>query len=196
MAIAVTHFTDPGCPWAYSARPAHAVLRWRYGDALQWRLAFIGLTEEAAQYEARGYTPVASAQGYLRFRKRYGMPFGTQPRPRMCGTGRACRALVAVRLAAPDREEEAFRALQHGWFTTPLVLDEDAGIAQALQRVAGVDVGAVIDALGAPEVERAYQSDRAEARTAAGSSTERQGKTARTDGPVRYTAPSLVFTDG
>ena len=37
MAIAVTHFTDPGCPWAYSARPAHAVLRWRYGDALQWR---------------------------------------------------------------------------------------------------------------------------------------------------------------
>ena len=25
----------PGCPWAYSASPAHAVLRWRYGDQLQ-----------------------------------------------------------------------------------------------------------------------------------------------------------------
>jgi 2-hydroxychromene-2-carboxylate isomerase len=196
MAIAVTHFTDPGCPWAYSARPAHAVLRWRYGDALRWRFAFIGLTEEAAQYEARGYTPVASAQGFLRFRKRYGMPFGTQPRPRMCATARACRALVAVRLTAPEREEEAFRALQHAWFTTPLVLDEDAGIAEALERVAGLDVVAVLDAVSGPEVERAYQADRAEARTAAGSPTERQGKTARTDGPVRYTAPSLVFVDG
>ena len=32
MAISVTHFTDPGCPWAYSASPALAVLHWRYGD--------------------------------------------------------------------------------------------------------------------------------------------------------------------
>jgi 2-hydroxychromene-2-carboxylate isomerase len=196
MAIEVTHFTDPGCPWAYSARPAHAVLRWRYGDALDWRIAYIGLTEEASQYEARGYTPARSTQGYLRFRGRYGMPFTTQPRPRVSATGRACRALVAVRLTQPEREEEAFRALQFGWFTTPLVLDQDADIAQALERVSGLDVRSVIDALGDPETERRYQADRAEARTAAGSPTERQGKTARTDGPVRYTAPSLVFTAG
>jgi predicted DsbA family dithiol-disulfide isomerase len=196
MAIEVTHFTDPGCPWAYSARPAHAALRWRYGDALRWRLAFIGLTEEAAQYEARGYTPVRSMQGQLVFRRRYGMPFATQPRPRVCATGRACRALVAVRLAQPEREEEAFRALQLAWFTTPLVLDEDPAIAQALERVPGLDVTAVMDALAEEEVERRYQADRAEARTAAGSASERQGKTARTDGPVRYTAPSLVFADG
>src|SRR5207244_4278750 len=52
VAIEVTHITDPGCPWAYSARPAHAALRFRYGDALTWRLVFIGLTEEASQYEA------------------------------------------------------------------------------------------------------------------------------------------------
>ena len=196
MAIEVTHFTDPGCPWAYSARPAHAVLRYRYGDALAWRLVFIGLTEEAAQYEARGYTPARSTQGYLLFRRRYGMPFTTQPRPRVCATGRACRALVAVRLTQPEREEEAFRALQFGWFTAALVLDEDAGIAQALERVPGLDVAAVLEAVGSPEVEDGYQADRAEARTAAASPSERQGKTARTDGPVRYTAPSLVFTAG
>jgi 2-hydroxychromene-2-carboxylate isomerase len=196
VAIAVTHFTDPGCPWAYSARPAHAVLRWRYGDGLDWRLAYIGLTEEASQYEARGYTPARSTQGWLRFRRRYGMPFATQPRPRVCATGRACRALVAVRLTQPEREEEAFRALQFGWFTTPLVLDEDAGLAQALERVPGLDVTSVIEALADAEVERRYQADRAEARTAAAGPSERQGKTARTDGPVRYTAPSLVFAEG
>src|SRR5437764_645350 len=55
--IEVVHHTDPGCPWAWSASPAHAVLRWRYGDQLRWRLVMIGLTERADQYLARGYTP-------------------------------------------------------------------------------------------------------------------------------------------
>ncbi len=39
----------------------------------------------------------------------------------------------------------------------------------------------------------AYERDRAEARTAAGSASELQGKTAASDGPVRYTAPSVIF---
>ena len=43
-----------------------------------------------------------------------------------------------------------------------------------------------------PELIEAYERDRAEARTAAGSPTELQGKSAQTDGPVRYTAPSLI----
>ena len=37
--IAVTHVSDPGCPWAWSAAQHHAVLHWRYGDQLAWRLA-------------------------------------------------------------------------------------------------------------------------------------------------------------
>ncbi|MGB1527159.1 MAG: hypothetical protein ACPG9N_06275, partial [Miltoncostaeaceae bacterium] len=48
----------------------------------------------------------------------------------------------------------------------------------------------------APEVELAYQADKAEARTAAGSPTAFQGKAADTDGAVRYTAPSLIFRAG
>ena len=188
----VTHFTDPGCPWAWSASPAHAVLRWRYGDALRWRLVMIGLTEQAEQYVARGYTPARQALGYLRFR-RYGMPLSTQPRQRIAATGRMCRAVVATRLRFPDRELDAFRALQLGMFTGALVLDEDADIAVALERVPGLDVRAVMDALADPAVEERYQADRAEARTAEGSPTEFQGKAAQTDGPVRYTAPSLVF---
>src|SRR5215207_10311715 len=192
MAIEVTHFSDPGCPWAYSASPAHAVLRWRYGDQLRWRLVTIGLTEQADQYTRRGYTPAGSARGYLRFRRR-GMPFATQPRPRVSATGLACRAIVATRRLAPGCELPVFRALQFAWFTTPLVLDDPDDLAEALQHVDGLDVAAVIAGLDSPEVEGAYQADRAEARTAAGSPTEAQGKSAQTDGPVRYTAPSLIF---
>ena len=184
MPIDVTHFSDPGCPWAYSASPAHAVLRWRYGDQLRWRLVTIGLTEQADQYVRRGYTPAGSARGYLRFRRR-GMPFATEPRPRVSGTGLACRAIVAARLQAPELELPTFRALQFAWFTTPLVPDDRDDLALALERVEGLDVPAVLAALDSPEVEGAYQADRAEARTAAGSPTEAQGKAAQTDGAVR-----------
>jgi 2-hydroxychromene-2-carboxylate isomerase len=195
VTVSATHFTDPGCPWAYSASPALAVLRWRFGDGLDWRLVTIGLTESGEQYERRGYTPARSARGYLRFR-RYGMPFATEPRRRIPGTSRACRAIVATRLSDPAREYAAFRALQFGWFTTPLVLDEDGDIATALARVSGLDVDAVVGAIDDASVVEAYEADREAARSAVGGATEAQGRAANTDGVVRFTAPSVVFSAG
>lgn len=190
--ISVTHFSDPGCPWAWSASPAHALLRWRFGDQLDWRLVLIGLAETPERYERSGYTPVRSAQGYARFR-RYGMVFGGQPRARMTATGRACRAVVATRLAHPERELAAFRALQVAQFTTTLLLDEDDDLRTVLRGVEGVDTDAIVGALDDPAVEAAYQEDRALARTAAGRPTDVQGRAADSDGAVRYTAPSLIF---
>jgi protein-disulfide isomerase-like protein with CxxC motif len=189
----VTYFSDPGCPWAYSVSPALAVLRWRYGDQLRWRLVTVGLTERPEQYLERGYTPARSARTYVWFR-RFGMPFASEPRPRVVATARACRAIVATRLTFPGRELEALRALQFAWSTTPLVLDEDDQVAIALTSVPGLDVDAVIGRLDDPEVGEAYEADKREARAAKGSATELQGKAAATDGPVRYTAPSLIFS--
>ena len=190
--ISVTHASDPGCPWAYSAWPAHAVLHWRYGAQLDWRLALIGLTEDASAYDARGYTPERGARGYLGFR-RYGMPFDTQPRERNIATGRACRAVVAARLQDPASELPAFRALQMARFTTTTLFDTDDGIRSALA-AAGLDGDAIVAAIDDAATEAAYQEDRALVRTAAGSPTEFQGKAANSDGAVRYTAPSLIFT--
>src|SRR4051812_48604292 len=107
--IDVTHYSDPGCPWAWSASPHHAVLHWRYGDQLAWRLVMIGLAEDASRYDARGYTPVRQAEGFLGFR-RLGMPFDTQPRERNLGTGRACPAVVAGRPPRPPRGPRGLRA--------------------------------------------------------------------------------------
>ena len=191
--IDVTHLSDPGCPFAYSALPALTALRWRFGDALRWRHVMIGLTERREQYERRGYTPVGMALSHAAFR-RFGMPFGRAPKPSVAATSRACRAVVAVRQAAPEQEWAAFRALQLTQFTTPLVLDEDAALRHALRHVAGIDPEEVIGRVDDPEVVDAYEADRREARGAAGSPTEAQGKAADTDGAVRYTAPSLRFT--
>jgi 2-hydroxychromene-2-carboxylate isomerase len=190
--IRVTHFTDPGCPWAYSAMPAHTTLRWRYGGQLDWTLVMIGLTEDAGQYAARGYTPTRSAIGFRRFR-RFGMPFQTTPKARLSATSPACRAVVATRLASPQLEEAALRALQLAQFTTTGTLDDPDTLRSALASVEGLDADAVVGSIDDPEVVDAYEADRARARAAAGSPTEFQGKAANTDGAVRYTAPSLVF---
>jgi 2-hydroxychromene-2-carboxylate isomerase len=191
--VKVTLFNDSGCPWGYSASPAFRVLEWRYGAQLEWRLVLIGLTETAQQYVDRGYTPVRSAQGYARSFRRFGMPLAPNPRTRVVGTGRMCRAVVAVRAQAPGREWAAFRALQFAFFTTTLILDEDESIDGVLRGVDGIDVDAVMAAIDTPATEEAYERDRAEARSAAGSPTQLQDKHATSDGPVRYTAPSLVF---
>ncbi|MEA2358687.1 MAG: hypothetical protein QOI62_1947 [Solirubrobacteraceae bacterium] len=191
--ITVLHFSDPGCPWAYSASPAFATLRWRYGAQLDWRLVLIGLTEEAQQYVDRGYTPGRQAQGYRAFARAWGMPFATAPKRRVSATSRACRAIVAARLEDPVLGDAAFRALQISQFTTTLLLDDDGDLAAALRRVDGLDAQAIVARIDDREVVRAYEADRALARTAEGSPTAFQGKAARSDGPVRYTAPSLIF---
>src|ERR1700690_4465619 len=96
--ISVTHFTDPGCPFAYSASPALAVLHWRYGDQLDWRLVTIGLAEDPQRYIDAGYTPTRSTIGQQSYFKRFGMPLLMVPRARVTATSRACRVIVATRL--------------------------------------------------------------------------------------------------
>ena len=189
--IRVTVHNDPGCPWAYSAAPALRVLEWRYGAQLDWRLVLIGLTEEAKQYVDRGYTPLTMSTGYVQFR-RFGMPFSTTPRERVVATGRACRAIAAARILEPGSEWRAFRALQLAWFTTTLLLDDDEAIHEALRETDGIDADAIVSLLDDKKVADAYAADHAEARTAAESATELQGKAAQSDGPVRYTAPSVI----
>jgi hypothetical protein len=125
------------------------------------------------------------------------MPFAPAPKARVSATARACRAVVAARLEQPGSEWRVLRALQLANFNTSLLLDDDAQLAEVLRTAPGIDADGVIARLDSPEVSQAYERDRAEARRAAGSAAELQGKTATTDGPVRFTAPSVVFeSDG
>jgi 2-hydroxychromene-2-carboxylate isomerase len=190
--ISVRHMADPACPWAYSALPAITALRFRYGEQLAWRVAMIGLAESAQQYERRGYTPALMARAPLRF-ARFGMPFALGPRARVIASGRACRAVVAARLEREELAYLALRALHFAWFTTDLLLDEDEAIAAALAHEPQLDPQAIVRRLDDPPVEEAYQRDRSEVRSAAGSPAALQEKTAQTDGDERYTAPTLIF---
>jgi hypothetical protein len=89
------------------------------------------------------------------------------------------------------------RALRLAWFTTTLLLDADEAIAQVAAGI-GLDGAAIAAGLADPEVEAAYQRDRAEARDAAarGAPAVAQERAAVSDSGARFTAPSLVFTRG
>ncbi|MDQ8045665.1 MAG: hypothetical protein AAGC46_12995, partial [Solirubrobacteraceae bacterium] len=163
------------------------------GDGIQWQIATIGLAESPDRYVNAGYTPTRMVAGYATFRRRFGMPFQADPRPRVTATREVCRAVVAVRLVSPEHEWAAVRALQFAWFTTPALLDEPEAIGEALSIIDGLDIAAVLEQLGRPETEEVYQQDRALARSAEGGATHFQGKSANSDGAERFTAPSVVF---
>ena len=197
-AVDVIHFTDPSCPWAYSAEPLMRTLQWRFGDGLRWRTVMIGLSEDTSRSERSGYTPQRRVQSWLRFQRRFGMPVLPEPRARLISSGRACRAVVAARAQSVELADALLRRIRLAWFTSTLLLDEDDVLRSVAARVPGLDAGKVIALLDDPAVEAAYQADRAETRSADadGRPAIAQGRTARTDGPERFTAPSIVFRRG
>src|SRR3954470_20917926 len=173
--IRATYITDPGCPFAYGGEALVSALRWRFGDQIEWRIVTIVLAEDPAGYERLGYSAELMTQGWLGFRDR-GMPFTLAPRSRVIATGRACRAVVAARLESPALARRVLRAFHFAWFTTGLLLDEDDALQSVLETIPGADADFLIDRIDDEDVEEAYQRDRAEARTGAGSPSEAQGK--------------------
>jgi hypothetical protein len=169
------------------------VIEWRYGDQLDWRLVLVGLSEDVSRYADAGFTPLRMASSTLMFRERWGMPFAPYPKPRLSASARACRAVIAARQQWPGSEWRVFRALQLANFNTSLLFDDDEQVREALDAVPGVDADEIVALIDSPDVLAAYEQDKAETRTAAGSPTELQGKAGNSDGAVRYTAPSLLF---
>lgn len=191
--IVAWHFSDPACPWAYSSRPAIARVRWRFGDQLDWRLVMIGLSETAERYEAAGYTPGRMAAGHRKFEQRFGMPFGSGVKSRLAPSSRACRAVIAAREESMELGYAALRAIQLMQFTTPGLLDDDDDLRGALEQVDGLDAAAVVARIDDPAIVALYEEDKARTRSAEGRPTHVQGRHAESDGPVRYTAPSVIF---
>ncbi len=192
MPIAVVHYTDPGCPWAYSAEPFVRALEWRYGDGLTWRTCMVGLAEDPQRYIDAGYTGEQMTQWHIEFRDRFGMPFATFPRERPAATGLACRLVVSARRQGHDAADAVLRALRFSWFTDPRPHDTLDVLEPIVRAVPGIDADAVIAGLDDPAVEEAYLADKRRSRTILPPATA-QGKTANSDGEERYTAPSLTF---
>src|SRR3954463_14619912 len=125
--VCITEYTDPGCPWAYSAEPFRRRLSWLYGDQLEWKARMVGLAGAPSEYEEKGFTPERQARAFKSISREHGMPIDTRERPRMAATMPACRAVVAARLHAPDQMRALLRRLRVRHFSGEL-LDDDATI--------------------------------------------------------------------
>src|SRR2546423_2066872 len=121
------------------------------------------------------------------------MPFALLVKPRLAPTTRACRAIIAAREVDPSLGDSALLALQLLQFTTAGLLDDDDDLRAALGRVTGLDADAVVASIDDPEVISLYEDDKALARTAEGTPIHVQDRHSTSDGPVRYTAPSVLF---
>lgn len=188
-AVCISEFTDPGCPWAWSAEPSRRRLAWLYGDALEWRLRMVVLSERPQDYLDRGFTPERMAEGAAQIAREHHMPIDTSVRPRMSATLPACRAVVAARVHAPARAHALFRALQIRNFSGEL-LDEPATVEAAAQD-AGIDPGDLFRWERDPVVLEELEEDKRLARQPLAAARVLDHKLANWSGGRRYTCPSF-----
>src|SRR5436853_7694048 len=111
--IRINEFSDPGCPWAWSAEPFRRRIDWLYGDRIEWRVHLVGLSESPQDYLDKGFTPEKMAASFADIAREHHMPIATHERPRPAATLPACRAVVAVREHQGQRAASALpRALR------------------------------------------------------------------------------------
>ncbi len=186
--LTIRDFTDPGCPYAFSAEPSRWRLRWLYGDAIEWRPRMVVLSEAAEDNAKKGLTPAKLARGVRSLQQRFGMPIDSRERPRLEATLPACRAVVAARLHAPDREEALLRRLRILTMGGELLDDPEA--IRTAARQAGIDPDDLEGWTREPEVERTLREDMAAARDPSLAARALDHKLAGWDGGRRYTCPS------
>jgi predicted DsbA family dithiol-disulfide isomerase len=185
--VQITHFTDPACPFAFSAEPVRLCLRWHYGDQLSWETRMIVLTLEPGEAERL-------AEGAPNLQRLYGMPINPVPYERPASSEPACRAVVAARLNRQAAAEPLLRRLRVNVMLGGL-LDDPALIATAA-REAGLDPLELERWCASDEVEHALRADIDAARAPATAARALDHKLGGPREQRRYTAPSYELRRG
>jgi predicted DsbA family dithiol-disulfide isomerase len=186
--VLITEYTDPACPWAYSAEPFRQRLNWLYGDRLEWQVRMVVLSESVAELEERGFGVEQLSAAYRAIARDHGMPIDTSERPRMAASRPACEAVVAARLHAPERTRALLRALRVRNFAGEL-LDAPETLAGAAAD-AGLDHVALGSWMTGDDVRAALEEDKALARAPMPAARVLDHKLANWSGGMRYTCPS------
>jgi predicted DsbA family dithiol-disulfide isomerase len=179
--VEITVFTDPACPFAFSAEPVRQRLRWHYGEQLRWLARMIVLTLEPGEAEKL-------AQGAAGLQRRYGMPIDPAPHARPASSEPACRAVVAARLHAPQLEGALLRRLRVRVMSGGLL--DDPELIAAAARDVGLDP-AQLDAWSRSDgVSAALREDIDAARSPSPAAQALDHKLGGPREQRRYTAPS------
>jgi predicted DsbA family dithiol-disulfide isomerase len=182
--VLIRHFTDPSCPWAFSAERQRLRLLWLYGEQIDWELHMVVLSEG----QPSEFTPENLSSAYRRLALQFGMPIDWGERIRVAPSVHACRAVVATRLRWPEQEAALLRRLRVLNFAGELLDDSDTLELAAEQ--AGLPVAELADWAAALEVEEAMRADMRAARSPSPASRAQDYKLGGAEEERRYTCPS------
>ena len=189
-------FTDPGCPFAWSAEPQRRRIDWLYGDALSWTTRMVVLSESPDDYLEKGFDPPKQSAAFGSIADRYGMPIDASERPRMTATVAACRAFVAARRHAPGRAEALLRRLRIHHLVLGNLIDEPDVIGAAAAE-AGIDPADLAAWCAEAGTETELRGDASAARAPLPAAMALDHKLAGPSAERRYTCPSwVVHRDG
>lgn len=184
--VAIRHFTDPGCPYAFAAERQRHRLLWLYGDQIDWRLHLVVLREEKREWR--------HSESYRRHYEQRGMPIDWRERPWLAATVHACRAVVAARLRWPERAGLLLRRLRVLAMAGHLLDDSDTLELAAEQ--AGLPVAEIAAYCAEAEVETALREDMRAARSPSPAARAQDYKLGGPPGERRYTCPSYELLAG
>jgi predicted DsbA family dithiol-disulfide isomerase len=182
--VRIRHFTDPSCPFAFSAERQRLRLHWLYGDQIAWTTHLVGLAEEPNP----DFTPEKLAESRKKLHQSYGMPMAWSPAPAVAASLPACRAVVAARQHAGDRCGALLRRLRVLNFAG-MRLDDPDVIARAAGE-AGIDAAELERWTAEPETEAALRADMRAARSPSPASRAQDYKLGGPREERRYTCPS------
>ena len=190
--VRITEFTDPGCPWAFSAEPFRRRLDWLYGDRIEWHPRMVVLSQDPAEYTDRGLDTEWQSKSFKRIARDHGMPIDTSERPRLAATAPACRAIVATRVHAPERAAGLLRCLRVIHFSGAL-LDDPGTLDEAAAHV-DLEPDLLRKWMTDDAVEQELQADMALAREPSAAARVLDARLANWSGGRRYTCPSYEIT--
>jgi len=179
-AVSIRHFTDPACPFAFSAERQRHRLLWLYGAQIDWQLHMVVLREEKREWQ--------HSDGYRSLHLQYGMPIDWSERVWLAATIHACRAVVAARLRWPDRAGALLRRLRV--LTMAGALLDDSDTLELAAEQADLPVAEIAAYCAEPEVEEALRADMGAARAPSPASRAQDYKLGGPPEERRYTCPS------
>lgn len=189
--VSVRSFTDPGCPWAFSAERQRLRLDWLYGDQLELSSTLVGLSESAEAVEASGFTPDRLAGALHLIASRFGMPIDWTQRERSMASLPACRAVVAAREHGGPAEA-LLRRIRVRYMGGGLL--DDPALIDAAAADVGIEPGELQAWSEAPETETALRADLAAARDPSPAARLLDHKLGGPAEERRYTCPSWTLT--
>ncbi len=200
--IEVVEFTDPGCSWAWGTEPKLRLLRWRYGDRLEWRTALGGLIGDMNNY-IPDFDPARAAAKYIDYwgvvYEHTGMSYPVDLEWMYTSTEPAGKAVKAAELQSDEVAERVLRRLRESIFIFGRPADNTDRIVDAVTGVEGLDLARFRSDLTGDVAAKSFGEDWEETRRPNDYVMRLEGdrpgigRAKNTEGHWRFVFPTVIF---